>query len=264
VLKLNNVEVVYDRTIWVLRGISLEVPEQRIVTLLGSNGAGKSTTLKAISGLLRPERGDITKGSVEFGGRRIDHHQPEEIVRLGITQVMEGRRVFDDLTTEENLVAGAHTRRGSASIARDLAAVYEYFPRLAERRGLKAGYLSGGEQQMLAIGRALMARPRLMLLDEPSLGLAPLLVDEIFEIIRRLNREEKLTVLLVEQNAAVALAIAEHGYVMENGRIVLDGAAAALRENPDIKEFYLGLTEVGARKSYRDVKHYKRRKRWLS
>jgi branched-chain amino acid transport system ATP-binding protein len=264
VLKLNNVEVVYDRTILVLKGISLEVPEHRIVTLLGSNGAGKSTTLKAISGLLRPERGEIIVGSVEFNGERIDHHQPEDIVKLGITQVMEGRRVFDDLTTEENLVAGAHTRRGGADIRRDMAAVYEYFPRLAERRGLKAGYLSGGEQQMLAIGRALMARPKVMLLDEPSLGLAPLLVDEIFQIIQRLNTEEKLTVLLVEQNAAMALTIAEHGYVMENGRIVLEGPAASLRENADVKEFYLGLTEVGARKSYRDVKHYKRRKRWLS
>ena len=194
----------------------------------------------------------------------IDHRGPEEIVKLGVTQVMEGRRVFDDLTTEENLLSGAHTRRGVAEIRTDLAAVYEYFPRLAERRALKAGYLSGGEQQMLAIGRALMARPRLMLLDEPSLGLAPLLVEEIFQIIQRLNRQEKLTVLLVEQNAAMALTIAEHGYVMENGRIVLDGPVAALRENPDVKEFYLGLTEVGARRSYRDVKHYKRRKRWLS
>src|SRR2546425_6305019 len=208
-LRLNNVEVVYDRTILVLKGVSLEAPEQRIVTLLGSNGAGKSTTLKAISGLLRPERGEITTGSVEFKGARIDHHQPEDIVRLGVTQVMEGRRVFDDLTTEENLMAGAHTRRaGAAEIRRDIDAVYEYFPRLAERRALKSGYLSGGEQQMLAIGRALMARPRLMLLDEPSLGLAPLLVEEIFQIIQRLNRQEKLTVLLVEQNAAMALTIA--------------------------------------------------------
>ncbi len=263
-LKLSNVEVVYDRTILVLKGISLEVPERRIVTLLGSNGAGKSTTLKAISGLLRPERGEITTGMVEFRGERIDHLQPESIVRLGITQVMEGRRVFDDLTTEENLLSGAHTRAGGSEIKRDLEAVYEYFPRLAERRALKAGYLSGGEQQMLAIGRALMARPKLMLLDEPSLGLAPLLVDEIFQIIQRLNREEKLTVLLVEQNAVMALTIAEHGYVVENGRIVLEGSAESLRENADIKEFYLGLTEVGARKSYRDVKHYKRRKRWLS
>jgi branched-chain amino acid transport system ATP-binding protein len=263
-LRLNNVEVVYDRTILVLKGISLEVPEQRIVTLLGSNGAGKSTTLKAISGLLRPERGEVIAGSVELAGQRIDHHQPEDIVKRGVTQVMEGRRVFEDLTAEENLLSGAHTRRGLAGIRRDLDTVFEYFPRLAQRRGVKAGYLSGGEQQMLAIGRALMARPKVMLLDEPSLGLAPLLVEEIFEIIQRLNRDEKLTVLLVEQNAAMALTIAEHGYVMENGRIVLDGPAASLRENADVREFYLGLTDVGARKSYRDVKHYKRRKRWLS
>jgi len=263
-LKLNNVEVVYDRTVLVLKGISLEVPEQRIVTLLGSNGAGKSTTLKAISGLLKPERGEIITGSVEFAGERIDHWAPEEIVKLGITQVMEGRRVFQDLTAEENLRAGAHTRRNGAEIRRDLELVYEYFPKLAERRSLKAGYLSGGAEQMLAIGRALMARPKLMLLDEPSLGLAPLLVEEIFQIIVRLNREEKLTVLLVEQNAAMALTVAHYGYVMENGRIVLDGETASLRDNADVKEFYLGLTEVGQRKSYRDIKHYRRRKRWLS
>ena len=263
-LKLNNVEVVYDRTVLVLRGISLEVPDQRIVTLLGSNGAGKSTTLKAISGLLKPERGEIITGSVEFAGERIDRRGPEDIVKLGITQVMEGRRVFQDLTAEENLRAGAHTRRNGAEIKRDMELVYEYFPKLAERRTLKAGYLSGGEQQMLAIGRALMARPRLMLLDEPSLGLAPLLVEEIFQIIVRLNREEKLTVLLVEQNAAMALTVAQYGYIMENGRIVLDGETASLRDNADVKEFYLGLTEVGQRKSYRDIKHYRRRKRWLS
>jgi len=263
-LKLSNVEVVYDRTILVVKGISLEVPEQRIVTLLGSNGAGKSTTLKAISGLLKPERGEIITGSVELAGQRIDHLEPEEIVRLGITLVMEGRRVFEHLTAEENLRAGAHTRRDGADIKRDLELVYDYFPKLAERRSLKAGYLSGGEQQMLAIGRALMARPRLMLLDEPSLGLAPLLVEEIFQIIERLNREEKLTVLLVEQNAAMALTVAHYGYVMENGRIVLDGETASLRDNADVKEFYLGLTEVGQRKSYRDIKHYRRRKRWLS
>src|SRR5206468_4091005 len=230
-LRLNNVEVVYDRAILVLKGISLDVPEQRIITLLGSNGAGKSTTLKAISGLLKPERGEITRGSVEFNGERIDHRGPEEIVKLGITQVMEGRRVFDDLTTEENLLSGAHTRRGVAEIRADLAAVYEYFPGLAERRTLKAGYLSGGEQQMLAIGRALMARPKLMLLDEPSLGLAPPLVEEIFQIIQRLNRQEELTALLVEQNAAMALTIAEHGYIMANGRMVLDGPVEALGED---------------------------------
>ncbi|MBI4609534.1 MAG: ABC transporter ATP-binding protein [Candidatus Rokubacteria bacterium] len=263
-LKLSNVEVVYDRTILVVKGVSLQVPEQRIVTLLGSNGAGKSTTLKAISGLLKPERGEIITGSVELTGQRIDHLEPEGIVRLGITLVMEGRRVFEHLTAEENLRAGAHTRRNGADIKRDLELVYQYFPKLAERRSLKAGYLSGGEQQMLAIGRALMARPRLMLLDEPSLGLAPLLVEEIFQIIERLNQEEKLTVLLVEQNAAMALTVAHYGYVMENGRIVLDGDTATLRDNADVKEFYLGLTEVGQRKSYRDIKHYRRRKRWLS
>ena len=263
-LRLNNVEVVYDRVILVLKGISFEVPEQRIITLLGSNGAGKSTTLKAISGLLRPERGEITTGSVEFNGERIDHRGPDEIVKLGIMQVMEGRRVFDDLTTEENLLAGAHTRPGGPEIRSDMAAVYEYFPRLAERRLLKAGYLSGGEQQMLAIGRALMAHPRLMLLDEPSMGLAPMLVQEIFDIVSRLNREERVAVLLAEQNATMALRFAQHGYVMENGRIVLDGDAKTISDNEDIKEFYLGLSGVGQRKSYRDVKHYRRRKRWLS
>ncbi len=263
-LRLNNVEVVYDRAVLVLKGVSLEVPDRRIVALLGSNGAGKSTTLKAISGLLKPERGEIITGSVEFAGERIDRRGPEEIVKLGITQVMEGRRVFEHLTAEENLIAGAHCRRKGAEIKSDLGLVYDYFPKLAERRGLKAGYLSGGEQQMLAIGRALMARPRLMLLDEPSLGLAPLLVEEIFQIIERLNREEKLTVLLVEQNAALALGVAHYGYVMENGRIVLDGETESLRDNADVKEFYLGLTEVGQRKSYREIKHYRRRKRWLS
>ena len=263
-LALANVEVVYERVILVLRGVSLTVHEGGITALLGANGAGKTTTLKAISGLLRSERGEVTKGAIELGGERIDRLPPHAIVRMGLVQVFEGRRVFEHLTTEENLLSGAHTRRGVAEIRADLAAVYEYFPGLAERRTLKAGYLSGGEQQMLAIGRALMARPKLMLLDEPSLGLAPLLVEEIFQIIQRLNRQEKLTVLLVEQNAAMALTIAEHGYIMENGRIVLDGPVEALRENPDVKEFYLGLTEVGARKSYRDVKHYKRRKRWLS
>jgi branched-chain amino acid transport system ATP-binding protein len=263
-LKLNNIEVIYDQVILVLKGVSLEVPMGRIVALLGANGAGKSTTLKAISGLLRPERGEITEGSIEFMGERLDRKDASEIVRLGIIQVMEGRRVFEHLTTEENLIAGAHTRRDGAALGRDIDLVYTYFPRLGERRTLKAGYLSGGEQQMLAIGRALMARPKLMLLDEPSLGLAPLLVHEIFDIIVRLNREEKVTMLLVEQNAVAALRIADYGYVMENGRIVLDGDAEKLRTNEDVREFYLGLTEVGQRKSYRDVKHYRRRKRWLS
>jgi branched-chain amino acid transport system ATP-binding protein len=263
-LKLNNVEVVYDRTILVLRGVSLEVPQGQIVALLGSNGAGKSTTLKTISGILRPERGDVTAGSVELQGARIDHHEPAEIVRLGVAQVMEGRRVFGLLTAEENLIAGAHTRRDRGAISKDIELVYEYFPRLAERKSVKAGYLSGGEQQMLAIGRGLMSKPRVMLLDEPSLGLAPLLVEEIFEIVQRLNERESMTVLLVEQNATMALTIAHHGYIMENGRIVLDGPAEMLRNNADIKEFYLGLSEVGTRRSYREVKHYRRRKRWLS
>jgi len=263
-LVLNNIEVIYDGVILVLKGVSLTVREGGITTLLGANGAGKTTTLKAISGLLRTERGEVTKGSVELAGVRIDRLQAYEIVKRGVVQVFEGRRVFEHLTTEENLVAGAHVQRDRARMTNGIARVYDYFPRLKERRHVQAGYLSGGEQQMLVIGRALMSSPRVMLLDEPSLGLAPMLVEEIFEIVCRLNQEQKLTVLLVEQNATLALAIAEHGYVMENGRIVLEGSADALRENADIKEFYLGLTEVGARKSYRDVKHYKRRKRWLS
>ncbi|MEE8301879.1 MAG: ABC transporter ATP-binding protein [Candidatus Tectomicrobia bacterium] len=263
-LKLNNVEVVYDRTILVLRGVSFEVPKGQIVALLGSNGAGKSTTLKAISGILKPERGEVTAGSVELDGARVDHREPSDIVKRGVAQVMEGRRTFGLLTTEENLVAGAHTQRNKKRISKDIELVYEYFPRLAERKGVRAGYLSGGEQQMLAIGRGLMSHPQVMLLDEPSLGLAPMLVEEIFKIVQRLNREESMTVLLVEQNAAMALTIAHHGYIMENGRIVLDEKADILRNNEDIKEFYLGLSEAGARKSYKDVKHYRRRKRWLS
>jgi branched-chain amino acid transport system ATP-binding protein len=263
-LSLNNVEVIYDGVILVLKGVSLTAREGAITTLLGANGAGKTTTLKAVSGLLRSERGEVTKGSIEFNGERIDRRPPHEIVKRGVVQVFEGRRVFEHLTTEENLVAGAHIQPDRRRVADGIARVYEYFPRLRERRGVQAGYLSGGEQQMLVIGRALMADPRLMLLDEPSLGLAPMLVEEIFGIVQRLNREQKLTVLLVEQNATLALTIAEHGYVMENGRIVLEGSAAALRDNADIKEFYLGLTDVGARKSYRDVKHYRRRKRWVS
>ena len=263
-LKVNNLEVVYDRTILVLRGVSFEVPKGQIVALLGSNGAGKSTTLKAISGILKPERGEVTAGAVELDGARIDHREPADIVKRGIAQVMEGRRTFQLLTTEENLVAGAHTRRDKRQVYRDIELVYEYFPRLAERKGVRGGYLSGGEQQMLAIGRGLMSHPQVMLLDEPSLGLAPMLVEEIFEIVQRLNRDEGMTVLLVEQNAVMALTIAQHGYIMENGRIVLDEKAEILRNNEDIKEFYLGLSEGGGRKSYRDVKHYRRRKRWLS
>ena len=263
-LSLNNVEVIYDSVILVLKGVSITCEEGRITTLLGANGAGKTTTLKAISGVLRTERGDVTKGTVELGGQRIDRLPPYEVVQRGVVQVFEGRRVFEHLTTEENLVAGAHTQPDRAKVAAGIERVYQYFPRLKERRYVQSGYLSGGEQQMLVIGRALMSTPKVMLLDEPSLGLAPMLVEEIFAIVQRLNQREQLTVLLVEQNASMALRIADHGYVMENGRIVLEGTGDSLRENPDIKEFYLGLTEVGARKSYRDVKHYKRRKRWLS
>jgi branched-chain amino acid transport system ATP-binding protein len=263
-LSLNNIEVIYDGVILVLKGVSLNVREGGITTLLGANGAGKTTTLKAISGVLRSERGEVTKGSIEMGGERIDRLPPHAVVTRGVVQVFEGRRVFEHLTTEENLVAGAHIQRDRQGMLSGIERVYTYFPRLKERRAVQSGYLSGGEQQMLAIGRALMSNPRVILLDEPSLGLAPMLVEEIFSIVERLNREDKLTVLLVEQNATLALGIAEHGYVMENGRIVLEGSAEALRGNADIKEFYLGLTEVGARKSYRDVKHYKRRKRWLS
>jgi len=263
-LAVNNIEVIYDHVILVLKGVSLRVPEGGIVALLGANGAGKSTTLKAVSGLLRTERGDVTKGSIELDGEPIHRMAPDAIVRRGAVQVMEGRRVFEHLTVEENLLTGAYTRRDAAAARSDLERVYTYFPRLTQRRGVRAGYVSGGEQQMLAIGRALMARPKLMLLDEPSMGLAPMLVQEIFEIVSRLNREENVSVLLAEQNATIALRFAQHGYVMENGRIVLDGDARAISENEDIKEFYLGLSGVGQRKSYRDVKHYRRRKRWLS
>ncbi len=264
ILSVNNVEVIYDHVILVLRGVSLRVPEGGIVALLGANGAGKSTTLKAISGLLRTERGEVTKGSIEFRGEPIHRRDPGEVVQRGIVQVMEGRRVFEHLTVEENLLTGAYTRRDQQAARRDLDLVYSYFSRLVERRGFKAGYISGGEQQMLAIGRALMARPKLMLLDEPSMGLAPLLVQEIFEVVSRLNQKEGVAVLLAEQNATIALKFAQYGYVMENGRIVLDGDAKTIGDNEDIKEFYLGLTGVGQRKSYRDVKHYRRRKRWLS
>ena len=264
ILSVSNVEVIYDHVILVLRGVSLRLPEGGIVALLGANGAGKSTTLKAISGLLRTERGEVTKGSIEFRGEPIHRRDPGEVVQRGIVQVMEGRHVFEHLTVEENLLTGAYTRRDQHAARRDLDLVYSYFPRLVERRGFKAGYISGGEQQMLAIGRALMARPKLMLLDEPSMGLAPLLVHEIFQVVSRLNREEGVAVLLAEQNATIALRFAQYGYVMENGRIVLDGDAKTISDNEDIKEFYLGLTGVGQRKSYRDVKHYRRRKRWLS
>jgi branched-chain amino acid transport system ATP-binding protein len=261
ILDLNNVEVIYDEVILVLRGMSMPVPEGKIVALLGSNGAGKSTTLKAICGLLPSEHGEITDGTITFRGTDVTHTDAAEIVRMGLSLVMEGRRVFEHLSVYENLVAGAHTRRDS--YADDVDMVYNYFPSLADLRNQTAGYLSGGEQQMLAIGRALMARPKIMMLDEPSLGLAPMLVSEIFEIVRRLNRDLGTTVLLVEQNARRALDIADHGYIMEQGRIVLEGPAGELAENPDVKEFYLGIGESGQRRSYRDVKHYKRRKRWL-
>ncbi|HIP73725.1 MAG TPA: ABC transporter ATP-binding protein, partial [Anaerolineae bacterium] len=262
-LKINNIEVVYSDVILVLRGVSLEVGEGQIVSLLGANGAGKSTTLKAVSGLLLRENGAITRGNIEFDGVRLDQLKAEEITRMGIVQVLEGRRLFDHLTTEENLRTGALINGSRSEVKQLLAQVYEYFPPLQPLRHRTAGYLSGGEQQMVAIGRALMAKPRLMLLDEPSLGLAPLLVQDIFGIIDRINKESGVSILVVEQNANVALKASEYAYVMENGRIVLDGPAEQLRENADIKEFYLGLTAVGERKSYRDVKHYKRRKRWL-
>ena len=261
---VNNIEVIYHNVILVLKGMSLQANEGQIVTILGNNGAGKSTTLKAISGLLDSEDGKVRDGSIHFQGRRIDKTPPEKIVRMGIFQVMEGRRVFGELNVEENLVVGGHTNRNARKMKQDMDRVFHYFPRLVQRRRTLAGYISGGEQQMLVIGRGLMASPKLMLLDEPSMGLSPLLVSEIFEIIKRINKEEGVTILLVEQNARLALSIADHGYVMENGRIVLDDQSDKLEENADIKEFYLGLTEVGRKKSYREVKHYKRRKRWLT
>lgn len=263
-LTVNNIEVIYDNIILVLKGVYMHVPEGQIITLLGSNGAGKSTTLKAISGLLRTERGEVTRGSIEFMGKTIGEKDPSDVVRLGIAQVFEGRRVFEHLNVRENLVAGGHINRNLRQVNDDIDRVMTYFPRLGERIRVQAGYLSGGEQQMLAIGRGLMSRPKLLMLDEPSLGLAPLLVEEIFEILKRLRDEEKMTMLLVEQNANLALSIADEGYVMENGKIVLQGPAKELSGNADIKEFYLGLSEGGARKSFRDVKHYRRRKRWLS
>ena len=266
-LSLNNIEVIYSNVILVLRGVSLEVPEGKIVALLGANGAGKSTTLKAISGLLHSQEGEVTRGSIEFEGKRIDRLPAEDIVRLGIVQVLEGRRLFQHLTVEENLIAGSLALRESnngAKSADGIERVYTYFPRLKQLRKRTSGYLSGGEQQMLVIGRGLMARPRLLLLDEPSMGLAPLLVREIFNVIRQVTAEEGIPILLVEQNARVALDVADVAYVMETGRVVLDGTAEELAENEDIKEFYLGLSDLGKRKSYKEVKHYKRRKRWLS
>jgi branched-chain amino acid transport system ATP-binding protein len=263
-LNINNIEVIYDHVILVLKGVSLSVPEGRIVALLGANGAGKTTTLKAISNLLRAERGEVTKGSIEFRGRRVDRLSPDELVRLGVVQVMEGRHCFAHLTVEENLLTGAYTRSvGRAQLSRDLDRVYGYFPRLRERRGSLAGYTSGGEQQMTALGRALMAHPSMILLDEPSLGLAPQVVEEIFGIVKSLNENEKVSFLLAEQNTSVALRYADYGYILETGRVVMDGAAAELAANEDVKEFYLGIAS-GARRSFKDVKHYRRRKRWLA
>ena len=263
-LAVNNIEVIYDHVILVLKGVSLEVPAGGIVALLGANGAGKTTTLKAVSNLLGAERGEVTKGSILFEGSPIQALTPNALVRRGVIQVMEGRHCFEHLTVEENLLTGAYTRAdGRTAVQGDLAMVYEYFPRLKQRRTSLAGYTSGGEQQMCAIGRALMARPKMILLDEPSMGLAPQLVEGIFETVRQLNQEKGVTFLLAEQNTNVALKYATYGYILENGRVVMDGDADSLRQNEDVKEFYLGLS-AGGRKSYRDVKHYKRRKRWLT
>jgi len=264
ILSLNNIEVVYDRVILVLKGVSLKVARGGIVALLGANGAGKTTTLKAISNLLQAERGAVTKGSIEFDGQQVHELSPSKLVRRGAIQVMEGRHCFAHLTIEENLLAGAFTRPDSiAAVRRDLDKVYGYFPRLRQRRHALAGYTSGGEQQMCALGRALMSRPKLILLDEPSMGLAPQIVEEIFEIVKGLNESEGVSFLLAEQNAMLALRYARYGYILENGRLVLDGDANSLRENEDVKEFYLGIA-AGARKSFRDAKHYRRRKRWLA
>jgi branched-chain amino acid transport system ATP-binding protein len=263
-LEVNNVEVIYDRVILVLKGVSLSVPRGGIVALLGANGAGKTTTLKAISNLLGAERGEVTKGNITYKGERVDKLNPSELVKRGVIQVMEGRHCFEHLTVEENLLTGAYTRRdGAGAIKESLEKVYHYFPRLRERRSSLAGYTSGGEQQMTAIGRALMAEPEMILLDEPSMGLAPQLVEEIFEIVHRLNEEQGVSFLLAEQNAIVGLRYAGYGYILENGRVVMDGDGDSLRSNEDVKEFYLGLDSSG-RKSFRDVKHYRRRKRWLA
>jgi branched-chain amino acid transport system ATP-binding protein len=263
-LEVNNIEVIYNHVILVLKGVSLSVPKGGITALLGGNGAGKSTTLKAISGLLHSERGEVTKGSITYDGVNVAHSGPSDLVNRGVIQVMEGRHCFEHLTVEENLLTGAYTRKdGRAAIQKDLEMVYSYFPRLKERRRSQAGYTSGGEQQMTAIGRALMSRPEMILLDEPSMGLAPQLVEEIFNIVKGLNENEGVTFLLAEQNTNVALRFAHTGYILEGGRVVMEGNAQALRENPDVKEFYLGMSETG-RRSYRDVRSYRRRKRWLS
>ena len=263
-LNVNGIEVIYNHVILVLKGVSLEVPEGGVVALLGANGAGKTTTLKAISNLLRAERGEVTKGTIEFRGERVDRLTPNDLVRRGVCQVMEGRHCFAHLTVEENLLTGAFTRSGArGEIAASLDKVYHYFPRLKERRASQSGYTSGGEQQMTAIGRALMARPSMILLDEPSMGLAPQLVEEIFDIVGELNRNERVSFLLAEQNTMIALRHANYGYILENGRVVMDGEASGLVKNEDVKEFYLGLSTAG-RKSFREVKHYRRRKRWLA
>ncbi|HRW64837.1 MAG TPA: ABC transporter ATP-binding protein [Candidatus Competibacter sp.] len=263
-LTINNIEVIYDHVILVLKGVSLDVPKGKIVALLGANGAGKTTTLKAISNLLHAERGDVTKGSVEFKGSRVDQLTPNELVKRGVIQVMEGRHCFGHLTIEENLLTGAYTRSISRSALKEsLEKVYHYFPRLKTRRGSQAGYTSGGEQQMCVIGRALMAKPEMILLDEPSMGLAPQIVEEIFEIVRDLNSQENVSFLLAEQNTMMALRYADFGYILENGRVVMEGGAEDLRSNEDVKEFYLGISSSG-RKSFKDIKHYRRRKRWLS
>lgn len=262
-LEVNNIEVIYNHVILVLKGVSLSVPKGGITALLGGNGAGKTTTLKAISNLLHSERGEVTKGNIVYRGERVADLSPAALVKKGVIQVMEGRHCFEHLTVEENLLTGAYTRSDNAEVKRDLEMVYEYFPRLKERRRSQAGYTSGGEQQMVAMGRALMSRPETILLDEPSMGLAPQLVEQIFEIVRAVNEGEGVTFLLAEQNTNVALRYAHYGYILENGRVVMDGAAAELRENPDVKEFYLGMSDEG-RKSFRDVRSYRRRKRWLA
>jgi branched-chain amino acid transport system ATP-binding protein len=263
-LKVNSIEVAYMGVIRVLHGVSLDVGDGKIVALIGANGGGKTTTLKAISGILKTEDGEITDGSVIFNGTKIDRYGPETIARLGVSQIMEGRRVLEHLSVEENLYVGAYRRSDRAGIKRDMEMVFSYFPRIKEYRKRVSGYLSGGEQQMLVIGRALMADPELMLLDEPSLGLAPLVVQEIYEIIKKINQDRHVSMLIVEQNVRAALSISDYGYVMENGRIVLDGAADKLADNEDVKEFYMGLSTSGSQKRYRDIKHYRRRKRWLS
>jgi len=262
-LQVNNIEVVYMNVIQVLRGVSLEVSEAEIVALLGANGAGKTTTLKAISGMLKTEEGAVTDGTIYFDGQRIDRYGPQDIAVMGISQAMEGRRVLEHLSVEENLLVGAYCRKDRAAVKKDIEMVLDYFPKIKNLRQRMSGYLSGGEQQMLVIGRALMANPRLMLLDEPSLGLAPLLVEDIYEIIKRIRADQKMGILVVEQNVRAALSIADHGHVMENGRIVMGGAADKLKDNEDVREFYLGLSAAGSKKSYREVKHYRRRKRWL-